>query len=196
MIADIDLQTGISFEVAEGIKTLDALNRQDPDALGAAMAAYQTTKSGPFSTGAINSYALMPVVDFQTGEGRNTCEQVLAEYKPSTPSAEYEFVRSVYSSSDKSSGCFFVYAAHGNFGADNSSAKAVTISDSKADYLTIACELSYPLSRGSVHIATSSAADHPIIDPANYSNPLDLEFWLATFVSSKRSLLLSRSLAS
>ncbi|CAG8955709.1 hypothetical protein HYFRA_00010975 [Hymenoscyphus fraxineus] len=167
--------SGMSFEVAEGVNTLDALNRQDPEVLGAAMTAYQTMKSGPFSKAAINSYALLPVVDFQSEEGKTTCDDVLKELLPDISNSEHEFVRSVYSSADKSSGCYFVYAAHGNFGADNSTAKAVTVNDETANFLTIACELSYPLSRGSVHISTSSAFDRPTIDPAYYSNPLDLE---------------------
>ena len=57
--------TGISFEAKDDVETLDDLMRQDPKAIGAAMEAYQTKKSGPFSGASINSFAFMPVVQFQ-----------------------------------------------------------------------------------------------------------------------------------
>jgi hypothetical protein len=82
---------------------MDPLNRQEPEALRAAMEAYQATKRGLFSVTAINSYAIMPVVDFQPDQGKAELEKVLSLYAPRNLSVENEFIRSVYSSADKSS---------------------------------------------------------------------------------------------
>ena len=68
-----------------------------------------------------------------------------------------------------------MYAAQGNFGADGSQAKDVTTTIEDGKYITLATFLSYPLSRGSVHIRSNSVADKPVIDPNYFSHPLDLE---------------------
>lgn len=171
--------SGMSFEVVDEVDevhTFDELNRQEPKAIAAAMSAYQTTKSGPFAGAAISSFAYMPVPDFQTAEGKTELEHLLLSHKPENESIAFEFERSVLASADKSSACYFVYAAHGSFGSDTSSAKNVTISNVTGNFLTIACELGYPLSRGSVHIQSSLVSDSPIIDPKYFSNPIDLDF--------------------
>ncbi|KAJ8060399.1 hypothetical protein OCU04_010728 [Sclerotinia nivalis] len=139
------------------------------------MSAYQTDKSGLFAGAAISSFAYMPVLDFQTPEGKAELQHLLLNYKPDNESVTFEFARSVLASANKSSACYFVYAAHGSFGSDASSAKNVTISKETGNFLTIACELGYPLSRGSVHIKSSLASDSSIIDPRYFSNPIDLD---------------------
>lgn len=144
--------SGMSFEVIDEIQTLGLLNRQEPKAIAAAMSAYQTEKTGPFAGAAISSFAYMPVPDFQTPKGKAELEHLLLTHKSVKESVTTEFARSVLSSADKSSACYFVYAAHGNFGSDASSAKNVTISHESGNFATIACELGYSLSRGSVHI--------------------------------------------
>ncbi|KAF7947911.1 hypothetical protein EAE96_008983 [Botrytis aclada] len=120
--------SGMSFEVVDEIQTLDPLNRQEPEAIAAAMSAYQNDKTGLFAGAAISSFAYMPVPDFQTPRGKAELDNLLLTYKPKKESVTSEFARSVLSSADKSSACYFVYAAHGNFGSDASSAKNVTIS--------------------------------------------------------------------
>ena len=171
--------TGISFEVKDNVTTLDDLNRQDPQAIEAAMSAYQANKSGPFSGGAVNSFAFMPVVDFQSSDGQATLKHVLETYTPSTSKPfqriEYDFVRSVISSVHKSSAAYFMYAAQGNFGADGSNPKDVTRILESGNYITVVVWPSYPLSRGSVHIRSGSVADRPLIDPRYLSHPLDME---------------------
>ena len=173
--------TGMSFEVRDGVTTLDDLNRGDSTAIAEAMNAYQASKSGPFSCGAINSFAFMPIADFQTPEGKvalqNLLDSSLMNGESSGKAVEIDFIRSVIASADKSSATFFVYACQGNFGADGSNAKDVTKLINAGNYITIACSLSYPLSRGSVHIRSASMADKPTIDGRYFSNPLDLEIY-------------------
>lgn len=134
---------GISFEVVDDIETLDSLNRQDPDAIKAAMTAYQVSKTGPFSSVAINSFALTPVHEFQSKDGQALAKEVKETHQPKTSDIEYEFLRKVYESSDLSSACYLLYAAHGNWGAESHAAKAVTFSEAETGkFITIAAELS------------------------------------------------------
>lgn len=55
---------GFSFEVADGVKTLDDLARQDPAAIGAAMEAYSKYQNGSFASGGNFAGGLLPLVDF------------------------------------------------------------------------------------------------------------------------------------
>ncbi|CEL10649.1 hypothetical protein ASPCAL13765 [Aspergillus calidoustus] len=54
----------------------------------------------------------------------------------------------------------------------------------------LAAILSYPLSRGSVHISSNHPVDHPAIDPQYFSHPLDIEL-LARQVQTSQKLLSS-----
>ena len=68
-----------------------------------------------------------------------------------------------------------MYAAQGNFDGDSSNAKDVVSTSETRKFLTIGVEYSYPLSRGSAHIHSASAAEPPTINPHYFSHPLDLE---------------------
>ena len=101
------LMTGISFEVKDDVETLDDLNRQKPEAVQAAMTAYQTSKTGLLSGGAVNSFAFMPVVDFQASNGKEKLQHILDSCTPATTkydqTTEHDFVGGVLSSVEKSS---------------------------------------------------------------------------------------------
>ncbi|KAI1744685.1 GMC oxidoreductase-domain-containing protein [Xylaria scruposa] len=55
--------TGLSFEVQDGLKTLDDLLRQDPAATDSAMKEYAESQSGPSAIGGVVSYALLSLQD-------------------------------------------------------------------------------------------------------------------------------------
>lgn len=61
--------TGVSFEVADGVKTMDGLSRQEPEAINAAMQEYIDHKRGPLAVGGNFTGALIPVPDFVKGAG-------------------------------------------------------------------------------------------------------------------------------
>jgi choline dehydrogenase-like flavoprotein len=165
--------TGMSYEVADTTSTLDNLTRQEPQAVGAAMEAYQSSRTGPFSAGAVNSFAFMPMDDFLSVDGKSVLERLLQDHEAEAPSIQYDMLRSVYSSADQSSGLYFVYSAQGNFGAESTT--GMTKAADPANFITIVCETSYPLSRGSSHISSSSSADPPNFDPGYLRNSLDVE---------------------
>lgn len=177
--------SGISFEVREGIETLDGLNRQEPAAVQAAMQEYQSHKKGPFSAAAVNYSAVLPVMDFVRGRDSQDKNEVLSRnlLSQSVPQSLYlplpvvNLVNKVYASDSLGSMHYFIYAAQGNFGSDSSQAKNVASPLAPGNFVTIAGFLSYPLSRGSVHIQSSDPAEMPVIDAKLLDHPLDVEMF-------------------
>lgn len=49
--------SGISYELVEGIETLDPLMRREPEAMKLAQDQYMTQKREPFAIGGIGSHA-------------------------------------------------------------------------------------------------------------------------------------------
>ncbi|TGO77515.1 hypothetical protein BELL_0103g00100 [Botrytis elliptica] len=166
--------SGISFEVNDGVETIDDLARGNPEALGKAMTEYMTSQSGPFGRAAVMSTSFVPVDDFQTKEGRDELENLLKAY-PSSASdrPHHEFVRSLLRSREQGNGMIFIYAAQGNFGANFP--KELVVADMPENFVTISALLLNPLSTGYVHISSGSHVDAPEIDFKYLSNPLDLE---------------------
>ncbi|KAF7863180.1 hypothetical protein EAF04_007263 [Stromatinia cepivora] len=162
------LNCGFSFEVADGVKTMDDLARQDNDAIGAAMGAYMTTQSGPFATGGNFAGGILPVVELLE-EGGEELEGLLkkcgkgnggGDEERAFTKSHVEFVHALLRTPSEGSGGFFSYAAFGNFipetGAGDIIGKESTSSSEKigdvspGNYLTIACMLLHPLS-GETH---------------------------------------------
>lgn len=61
--------TDVSFEVADGMKTMDGLSRQEPEAFNSAMEDYINHKRGPLAVGGNFAGALLLVSDFVKGAG-------------------------------------------------------------------------------------------------------------------------------
>ncbi|KAL2273599.1 hypothetical protein FJTKL_04196 [Diaporthe vaccinii] len=93
--------TGVSFEVADGVETRDGLSRQDPEALNAAMEDYINHKRGPLTVGGNFAEALLPVPDFVKGAGaeallKQVLDDTAAVHIPGAfISYHEEFVRSL-----------------------------------------------------------------------------------------------------
>ena len=173
------LLTGISFEVKDEIETLDALLRQEPDAIQSAMVEYQNHKMGPFCSGGVTSFAFMPVIDLLTNEGRATLERLLDQHAPDeshtnpTEAFHYGFTRSILQNADEGSGGFFMFPAQTNIKLDVSEKPYQEYLPGK--FITLAVALLHPFSRGSVHVESSDPFHKPIIDPHYLSHPLDVE---------------------
>jgi len=112
----------------------------------------------------------MPVVDFQSPNGQADLKHLLKTSSAGQPnpgqSSVHDFVCSVISSKDKSSVVYFMYAAQSRFAASGKE---------PGNFITINALLSYPLSRGCVHVNSASPAAKPIIDPRYLTHPMDLE---------------------
>jgi choline dehydrogenase-like flavoprotein len=100
---------------------------------------------------------------------QNDLDEILAQY---AGSSNHEAVtKSLIEHVNESSEFNILGTYPGNFGA-------------------LATILSYPFSRGSVHISSKNPEDHPTIDPRYFSHPLDIEL-LARQVQSSQKLLSS-----
>lgn len=111
---------GVSFEVADGVQTMDGLSRQEPEAIAAAMKEYMTKKTGPFATGGNYTGSLIPVPEFVEGpDPEDTLQTALnATQSVNIPGSfsplHQEFVLSVLGKSTEAIGNLFTYVACGS----------------------------------------------------------------------------------
>jgi len=169
--------SAVSFEVAEGMETIDPIARQDMSAIGAAMEAY-AKQAGPFASGGSFAAAQIPLRHEPESDRRTDLESILkhsvAENDGSIPAfaeAHKEFVHSILQSPAEASGCLISFPGYATANTDGSMAPPPAGTEK---YLSIILLLCHPLSRGSVHI-DPSAKSGVAIDPKYLSNPLDLE---------------------
>ncbi|KAI0533191.1 hypothetical protein GGR58DRAFT_521919 [Xylaria digitata] len=148
----------ISFEVADGVKTLDDISRQEPGVIAAAMEEYTAKKSGPFVVGGNFAGSLLPVPNFADA-----------------PRDEATLEEAMNMAIDTIPGPFSPITLDFNFIPKEAGADILQTPSTEGNFLTICAALLYPLSRGSVHINSTDPADKPIIDPRYLEHPLDLE---------------------
>ncbi|KAK4236521.1 hypothetical protein C8A03DRAFT_45481 [Achaetomium macrosporum] len=179
-----------SFETVddgeEGFDTIDAIARQDPAALSAALEAYTMKQRGPFSRSNCNSMAHIPFPGINTDSGKRDLEELL-EKTLSSPATTTELggkvtqaytkaaeslVRSVLTSPGRASGYYVSIPGYGHAGP---SGRLVPVpSGSSEKYFSIAVLLTRPLSRGSVHLSPGQP-DKLAINPNYLTHPLDIE---------------------
>ncbi|KAH8585896.1 hypothetical protein B0O99DRAFT_529793 [Bisporella sp. PMI_857] len=180
------LFTGLVFEARDDVETIDAFFRQEPNAVAAAVQDYGTKGTGPLSTSNMITMAQLPLPEFHTEAGRKEFDQLLGTLDPdsdarrsppTTPAfaaAHETFVRSILTDPSEALGNYVFGSAYVPFDAPSPTYRA------PGKHVSVAIQLSHPLSRGSVHI-TSAAPEHAstneglIIDSRYFSHPLDLE---------------------
>lgn len=171
--------TGITFQAHDDTDTLDALQRGDPAAAAAAMAAYQQG-TGPMATSNTNGSAQLPFPLIDTIEGKAELEKLLAGFKssaavPTTAAfakAHEEFIHAQLSAPKHGQVLLLTAPAFVPFETDPSKAEG--------KYLSVVLMLSHPLSRGAVHITNSSPENASTnegitIDERLLSDPFDVE---------------------
>ncbi|KAI0818292.1 glucose-methanol-choline oxidoreductase-like protein [Xylaria sp. FL0064] len=162
--------SGLSFEVKDGVQTIDDLLRREPKAMEKAMEQYAGSKSGPLATGGIYSYAFLNLQDSPSDVISNM------SYSPDThpiKSEQTEYYKHFLGNPEESTAGFFTYAAQGNFGSD-SGTSLMQSGFLPGSYYSVAICLLQPISRGYVHI---QSADPVRADPRYLSHPLDLEIF-------------------
>ena len=172
----------IGFEAKDHIRTLDDLVRQDPKAIELAMGEYLTSKTGPFLSLGVSSYAYLPVMEVVPGDEQQMLNELLDkssdDYGPLEPSPRLydELARAILKSKDEGSGSFLAIAAQSVLPADPDSEESPA-GPVAGNFITIGTMLALPLSKGNVHIASSNPNMKPIIDPKYLSHPLDIEIF-------------------
>ena len=170
---------GLSFEVKDGVTTTDIV--RDPAVVQKAMEMYQTSKSGPLAGGGGHSFAYTPLTDFiNPQQPKEDLQTLLDKYLPSESASAYPseaqhhaFVRRILSSPEEASAslCFITI----QFAGHKLHPKDIFGINEPENFVTMLPQLAHPLSRGSVHIKSKDADDHPTIKPNYFSHPLDVE---------------------
>lgn len=187
----------VSSEVKDGLRTMDPIRRQDPDALAAAQKAYEK-QTGPLATTGTSVSAQLPFPDIHTGEGKKELEQILISTleKPTSAfdKAHMEFIGTTLASPDEASGCYITFPGWAAFNPDGTMAAPP---DETTNYFSVALLSTHPLSRGSVHITSGSDSSTygVAVDPGYLSHPLDIEIF-ARNLRYLETLLASEPLSS
>ncbi|KAH8600629.1 aryl-alcohol dehydrogenase [Bisporella sp. PMI_857] len=174
---------GIAFEAVDDIDTLDALVRQEPEALRQAMQDYVTKQTGLLTSVGVTTYAYLPVIEHLSEKGREDLESLLDQYRPSAGDnlpgdkartlAYYNLVEQTLLNPQQPSGAFLTVLAQNTLPINPGSDSSTGLLPGK--FLTLGTMLSNPLSRGSVHIASGDVLKPPTIDPNYFAHPLDIE---------------------
>lgn len=175
--------SGLSFEVQDGVETIDDLLRQDPAAMGKAMKQYVDSRSGPLAVGGIFSYGFLPL---QTAlpESLSSLSDSTDNTHPLKP-AENAYYDRLLNNPNESTAGFFTYGAQGNFGGGSGSS-LMQSNFLPGNYYSVAICLLQPLSRGSVHIRSADPSDAVKVDPRYLTHPFDLEVFARhmTYIST------------
>ena len=172
------LLSGICFEAAEGVPTMDGLMRQEPEVIQKAQSDYMEHGAGPLGYGCFASHSFLPMMDALQPGAREQLTQLFSKFNQTKDQDEaFEMVRSIVASSDKASGCAFSFSAQANLHDDKGErgGKNYVQMAGPGNFISLAMILCHPLSRGSVHITTADVASDPRIDMQYLAHPLDLE---------------------
>jgi len=168
---------GMSFEAADGVKTAEAMLR-DPKIFESLLAMYQKDRSGPLGQFFVDS-AHIPIPEL-FGPKRNETLQALlknasVESTRSTSDKIHEdTTMDLLSQPDGASAHYFMAKIQFNT-AGSTKLGEIMSAKTPGNYFTPMFSLNFPFSRGSIHIASSSPTDKPLIDPKYFSHPMDLE---------------------
>lgn len=169
--------TGFCMEVADSVPTIDIV--LDPKVIEAAMQAYMNARTGPL-TSSFHSFASMPLAEALTEPGRGEIlkliEKELAKiHNPGSPAeaSRYAMIRQILENPQEPSAFIASGPSQAHFEAETQR-ELFGISDPH-NYMGILLALTYPFSRGNVHIQSSNVSDLPAVDPRYFSHPLDLE---------------------
>ncbi|KAI9148432.1 GMC oxidoreductase family protein [Paramyrothecium foliicola] len=174
------LLASIDYEAVEELDTLDALVRQEPEAIGQAMQEYAETRSGLLTSVGVNTYAYHSVLDCVADKDKDALKDMFARHRPSggeRPSqiraqAYYDIAEKTLLAREPSGAYLSILAQHILPVDPTSTSPQGTV---KGKFLSIGLILAQPISRGSVHIQSTDVDSSPIINPDYFSHPLDLE---------------------
>ncbi|KAJ4405524.1 hypothetical protein N0V82_010307 [Gnomoniopsis sp. IMI 355080] len=171
------LVSAISYRALESLETLDALARQEPQAIEEAMQEYATTKSGVLAGIGIDTYAYMTLKKHASTSCRERLSKLLAENRPSDVHAQaaYDLAAKALLDPNTPSATLLTMRGQHPLPVDLTWSPESPVGPVPGNFLSISPLLSQPLSRGFVHIQSNNPADPPTIDPRFLSNPVYLE---------------------
>ncbi|KKY29446.1 putative glucose-methanol-choline oxidoreductase [Diaporthe ampelina] len=175
------LACGIAYEAVDSLETLDALARQEPEAIGQALQEYATSQSGPLTSIGIETYAYLPIADSASQDSPvyKKLSKLLDDNRPPESdhraSALHSLVRQTLLDPKAPSGVHMTMRTQNPHPVDLAWSPESPAGPVPGKFLTLATVLSHPLSLGTTHIRSGDPTDNPVIDPAYLSNPVDAE---------------------
>ncbi|KAF3402984.1 Oxygen-dependent choline dehydrogenase [Talaromyces pinophilus] len=181
------LMSGLSFEVVDGVVTGDALLRQEPEALSAAMKMYADDLAGPLTIGGVQSSAFMPMLEFDGPDGEKRQKEFFDRFLPADKTSSYHnIVRSLMDQPKETSCQMFMFLAQANLHSNPKIGSFVGNELQSGSFLSMGVIQCVPFSRGYTHISSSDAKDEPTIDPKFFSHPLDIEIMARNLLDVER----------
>ncbi|KAI0173600.1 oxidoreductase [Hypoxylon sp. FL1284] len=169
-------------EAVDEMQTLDALARQEPEAVSQAMNDFLVNHAGLLTSAGIKTFAYMPLVDSLSEGGLEAVKRLLEENQPSPAALEtrkkrdvayFETAKEILLDPTRASGAYLTAIGQNPVAPDPTTGGVTEPLEGK--FLTVVAILAQPLSRGSVHAISRDTAIPPTIDPRYLSNPIDVE---------------------
>lgn len=179
------------YEVADGLPSGDMV--RDPEIFAAAMAAWQKDGSGPLGRSPFIS-AFMPCLDYTKAEHEDFLQQVKELIRsPSTPQTHKKQFEALYNvlRNPSEPSAQYMLAPFQMPPIEGDDMKSLLGMPHPGLYISLVSVLSYPLSRGSVHIRSADPQAAPLIDHGILRQPLDLEklarhcMWIEKFADTE-----------
>lgn len=177
------LVAAISFEAMDDVRTLDALVRQEPDALSQAVQDYTTKQAGWLTSMGLWSYAYLPTMQYFSIGNQGKLKELLEQHRPPAQHDPfhlrdrefYKLAEETLLNPKRPSGCTFSVVAQIISPVDPGSGSPA--GPVEGNFVSLVSLLSQPLSRGNVHISSNKPTDAPTIDPKYLSNPVDMDIF-------------------
>lgn len=165
------LMSGLSLEVVDEVHTGDALMRQEPEALQAAMQLYTEYKAGPLAAGGVQSGSFMPLREFQQHGIKEHLDSFVGGTGNTT--GRDQAIREILTQANAPTSFNVMFLAQVNLHETGKSFVGQDLLPGK--FVSLGIIHSLPFSRGNVHITSGNQADLQTINPQYFSNPLDLD---------------------
>ncbi|GIJ82625.1 hypothetical protein Asppvi_001134 [Aspergillus pseudoviridinutans] len=163
------------YEVADGMPSGDML--RDPAVAAAAMEAYKKDGSGPLGMVPLVS-AFMPCMNLSTAERHELLATIDASIAsgnlPRAQQKQYPILRRLLEDPDEPT-AQYILVPFQVLPREGNSPKALLSMSHPGCFITVGCALSYPLSRGSVHLQSADPKAAPAINYGILRHPADLE---------------------
>ncbi|GFF38905.1 choline dehydrogenase [Aspergillus udagawae] len=163
------------YEVADGMPSGDMA--RDPAVAEAAMEAYKKDGSGPLGMVPLVS-AFMPCMNLSTANRRQLLATIDASITsgnlPRAQQKQYPILRKLLEDPDEPT-AQYILAPFQILPREGNSPKGLLSMSHPGCFITIVAALSYPLSRGSVHLQSADTKAVPAIDHGILRHPADLE---------------------
>ncbi|KAF2709503.1 GMC oxidoreductase [Pleomassaria siparia CBS 279.74] len=190
--------TGLSFAVKDEYPTAEVILR-NPEIAQQAMEAYIQHKVGPFTnTITTTGFTSLDMVDGKLPEMQKHIQTIVEDFQKAYPNADpagRNVLLARQLMDPKEAVCQLVLLA---IGADIGNAglpSKIFTHDAPGNWGTLAVCSTRSLSRGNVHIESSDPTKQPVIDPAYFSHPLDMDMTARAMIHSM-SLLTYEPLSS